>query len=54
MYVYMSIQIMDNSTFSANINPNRDLSQTSHRNNKGLSVREFVRIENIITQVKFF
>ena len=38
------------------INPlrlNSDLSQTSHCSIKGLSVREVMRIENMITQVKF-
>ena len=30
-----------------------DLSQTSHCNIKGLSVSEVMRIENMITQVKF-
>ena len=38
------------------INPvglNSDQSQTSHCNIKGLSVSEFMRIENMITQVKF-
>ena len=33
--------------------PNSDLSQTSHCNIKGLSVKEVMRIENMITQVKF-
>ena len=36
------------------INPSRpsnDLSQTSHCNIKGLSVREVMRIKNMITQV---
>ena len=32
---------------------NSDLSQTSHYNIKGLLVREVMRIENMITQVKF-
>ena len=39
------------------INPlrlNSDLSQTSHCNIKGLSVSEVMRIENMITQVKFY
>ena len=31
-----------------------DLSETSHCNIKGLSVREVLRIENMITQVKFY
>ena len=31
-----------------------DLSQTSHCNIKGLSVSEVMRIENMITQVKFY
>ena len=35
------------------LRPNSDLSQTSHCNIKGLSVRVGVRIENMITQVKF-
>ena len=40
--------------FSVNpLRPNSDLSQTSHCNIKGLSVRELMRIENMITQVKF-
>ena len=34
--------------------PNSDLSQTSHCNIKGLSVSEVMRIENMITQVKFY
>ena len=34
--------------------PNSDLSQTSHGNIKGLSVRQVMRIENTITQVKFY
>ena len=41
----------------ANINPSRpnsDLSQTSHCNIKDLSVSEVMRIENMITQVKFY
>ena len=36
------------------LSPNSDLSQTSHCNIKGLSVREIMRIENMITQVKFY
>ena len=32
---------------------NNDESQTSHCNIKGLSVSEVMRIENMITQVKF-
>ena len=36
------------------LRPNSDLSQTSHCNIKSLSVREVVRIENIITQVQFY
>ena len=36
------------------LRPNSNLSQTSHCNNKGLSVREVMRIENMITQVKFY
>ena len=35
------------------VRPNSDLSQTSHCNIKGLSVSEVMRIENMITQVKF-
>ena len=33
--------------------PNSNLSQNSHCNIKGLSVREVMRIENMITHVKF-
>ena len=33
---------------------NSDLSQTSHRNIKGLSVSEVMRTENMITQVKAY
>ena len=41
--------------FSINpLRPNSDLSQTSHCNIKGLSVRQVMRIENMITQVKFY
>ena len=36
------------------LRPNSDLSQTSHCNIKGLSVSELMRIENMITQVKFY
>ena len=36
------------------LRPNSDLSQTSHCNIKGLSVSEVMRIENMITQVKFY
>ena len=36
------------------LRPNNDESQTSHCNNKGVSVSEVVRIENMITQVKFY
>ena len=35
------------------LRPNSDLSQTSHCNIKGLLVREVMRIEKMITQVKF-
>ena len=33
--------------------PNSDLSHISHCNIKGLSVRQIMRIENMVTQVKF-
>ena len=36
------------------LRPNSDLSQTCHWNIKGLSVSEVMRIENVITQVKFY
>ena len=36
------------------LRPNSDLSQTSHCNIKGLSVSEVMRIENMISQVKFY
>ena len=36
------------------LRPNSDLSQTFHCNIQGLSVREVTRIENVITQVKFY
>ena len=36
------------------LRPNSDLSQTSHCNINGLSVNEVMRIENMITQVKFY
>ena len=36
------------------LRPNSDLSQTSHHNIKGLSFSEVMRIENMITQVKFY
>ena len=35
------------------LRPNSDLSQTSRCNMKGLSVRAVMRIESMITQVKF-
>ena len=36
------------------LRPNSDLNQTSHCNIKGLSVYEVMRIESMITQVKFY
>ena len=36
------------------LRPNSDLSQTSYYNNKGLSVSEVMRIENMITQVQCY
>ena len=36
------------------LRPNNDLSQTSHCNIKGLSVSEVMRIESMITSVKFY
>ena len=36
------------------LRPNNDLSQTSHCDIKGLSVSEVLRIENMITQMKFY
>ena len=36
------------------LRPNSDLSQTSHRNIKGLSVSEVMGIKNMITRVKFY
>ena len=36
------------------LRPDSDLSETSHCNIKGLSVSEVMRIENMITQVKFY
>ena len=36
------------------LSPNSDQSQTSHCSIKGLSVSEVMRIENMITQVKFY
>ena len=36
------------------LRPNSDLSQTSHCNIKGLSGSEVMRIESVITQVKFY
>ena len=36
------------------LRPNSDLSQTSPCNIKGLSVSEVMRIENMITQGKFY
>ena len=46
---------MENSLAAINsLRPNSDLSQTSHYNIKGLSVSEVMRIENMITQVKFY
>ena len=36
------------------LRPNSDLSETSSCNIKGLSVSEVLRIENMITQVKFY
>ena len=36
------------------LRPNNDVSQTSHRNIKGVSVSEVMRIDNMITPVKFY
>ena len=36
------------------LRPDNDVSQTSHSNIKGVSVSEVMRIENMITQVKFY
>ena len=36
------------------LRPGSDLSQTSHCNIKGLSVSQVMRIEYMITQVKFY
>ena len=36
------------------LRPNNDLSRTSHCNIKSVSVSEVMRIENMITQVKFY
>ena len=47
--------ILDQAHFHFNpLRTNSDLSQTSHCNNKSLSAREVMRIENMITQVKFY
>ena len=35
------------------LRPNNDESQTSHCNIKGVSFSEVMRIENMVTQVKF-
>ena len=45
----------NNMIFAAvkNLLPNSDLAQISHCHIKGLSVREVMRTENMITQVKF-
>ena len=40
-------------TCASSLSPNSDVSETSHCNMKGLSVREVMRIENMITKVKF-
>ena len=36
------------------LRPSNDASQTSHCNIRGLSVSEVMRIEDVITQVKFY
>ena len=36
------------------LRPNNDPSQTSYCNIKGVSVSEVMRIDNMITQVKFY
>ena len=41
------------STFNP-LRPNKDLSQTSHCNSKGLSVSKVMRIEDMITQFKYY
>ena len=48
-------RMLDNSIKRVNpLRPNNDLSQNSHCNIKGLSVSEVMKIENMITQVKFY
>ena len=49
----LSVLVSRRSAFNP-LRPNSDLSETSHCNIKGLSVREVMRIENMITQVKFY
>ena len=48
-----SFQILTELSFNP-LRPNNDLSQTSHCNIKGVSVSEVMRIENMITPVKFY
>ena len=51
-YRALSIGIPGGECFNP-LRPNSDLSQTSHYNIKSVLVREVMRIENMITQVKF-
>ena len=51
------LRILDMETTATEVNPlrpNNDLSQTSPCNIKGLSASEVLRIENMITQMKFY
>ena len=55
--IFDLLEQLDKSAFKRAINPlrpNSDPSQTSHCNIKGLSVSEVMRIENMITQVRFY
>ena len=52
-FLRKGLQVKQNKTITP-LRPNSDLSQTSHCNIKGLSVSDVMRIEIMITQVKFY
>ena len=53
--LYLQKQVSSFNSTVSRVNPLRPNSdQTSHCNIKGLSVREVMRIENMIIQVKFY
>ena len=46
------LSCLDQGSLINSLSPNSDLNQVSHCNIKGLSVRDIMRTENMITQAK--